>query len=231
MSRKRKLQIVIDVSMTLLLPFLMAYSLIGEAVHEWIGTLMLLLFAAHHILNYRWFCTLFKGEYKPIRILNTTVNLLLLIDIFFQGISGIILSRQVFSFVRIQHAASYARAIHLFGAYWGFVLMSVHIGLHWGIMLGYLKKSLKSSNWLNISAPLFCVGISVYGIYAFVKRQIGDYMLLKTQFAFFDFDEPLLWFILDYAAIMILFATFGYYLAKLLVWRPGTFVNKKLEEK
>ena len=41
-------------------------------------------------------------------------------------------------------------------------------------------------------------------------------MLLKTQFVFFNFDEPIVLFLLDYAAMMVLFAAIGYYLSKLL---------------
>ena len=111
MNRKRTLQIVIDLSMTILLPLLMTYSLIGETAHEWIGASMLLLFIAHHILNYRWFRSLFKGRCSPVRILNTAVNLLLLIDVLLQGISGIVMSRQVFSFLNIQQGASFARVV------------------------------------------------------------------------------------------------------------------------
>ena len=198
------------------MPLLMAYSLIGETAHEWIGTSMLLLFVAHHILNYRWFRTLFKGRYRPVRIMNTAVNFLLLIDILFQGISGIVMSRQVFSFLNIQQGASLARIVHLLGAYWGFVLMSIHIGLHWNTMLGHMKKTMKESKWIHFAARFLCIGISVYGIYAFITRQISDYMLLKTQFAFFDFNEPIMRFLMDYVAMIVLFATLGYYLSKLL---------------
>ena len=216
MSRKRKLQIVIDLIMTLLLPLLMTYSLIGEIAHEWIGTSMLLLFVAHHILNYQWFRTMFQGHYRPVRILNTAVNLLLFIDILFQGISGIVMSRQVFSFLNIQQGASLARVVHLLGAYWGFVLMSIHIGLHWNAMLGHIKKSKKESKWIHFFARILCIGISVYGIYAFITRKISDYMILKTQFVFFDFNEPIMRFLMDYVAMIVLFATLGYYLSKLL---------------
>lgn len=216
MSRKRKLRIVIDLSMTLILPFLMAYSLIGETAHEWIGTSMLILFIVHHILNYRWFRALFKGRYTPARVLNTVVNILLLIDILFQGASGIILSRQVFSFLSIEQGASLARVIHLLGAYWGFVLMSMHIGLHWNTMLRYINGSMKKSKWLPFSARILCAGFSVYGVYAFITRQIGDYMILKTQFVFFNYSEPIIRFLLDYAAMTVLFATLGYYVVKIL---------------
>lgn len=46
------------------------------------------------------------------------------------------------------------------------------------------------------------------------KREIGSYMLLKNQFVFFDFDELLILFLLDYMAAMGLFVFIGYYLAE-----------------
>ena len=55
--------------------------------------------------------------------------------------------------------------------------------------------------------------IASYGLYAFFKREIGSYMLLKTQFAYFDLDEPLTSFLLDYVAVMGLFVFLGHYLA------------------
>lgn len=47
--------------MTVMLLFLMAYSLIGEALHEWLGIGMLLLFVLHHILNASWYRNLRRG--------------------------------------------------------------------------------------------------------------------------------------------------------------------------
>ena len=51
--------------------------------------------------------------------------------------------------------------------------------------------------------------VSIYGIYAFIKRQFPDYMLRKTTFVFFDYSEPRIVFFLDYLAIMVLFMLFG----------------------
>ncbi|WP_349673214.1 hypothetical protein [Lacrimispora sp.] len=47
-----------------------------------------------------------------------------------------------------------------------------------------------------------------------MKRNIGSYMLLKKQFVFFDFDEPLILFLLDYIASMGLFVFVGHYLSE-----------------
>ena len=65
---KKKIQLIIDISMTLLLPLLMAYSLIGEAFHEVVGIAMFVLFIVHHILNRKWYGALFKGKYNARRI-------------------------------------------------------------------------------------------------------------------------------------------------------------------
>ena len=45
---------VVDFLMTAALLLLMAYSLVGEAAHEWIGMGMFLLFLVHLILNRKW---------------------------------------------------------------------------------------------------------------------------------------------------------------------------------
>ena len=74
---KKKLHIVIDIGMVLLLPLLMAYSLVGEAAHEYLGIGMFLLFVVHHILNIAWWKNLFRGKYTQIRIVGTVLNFVL----------------------------------------------------------------------------------------------------------------------------------------------------------
>ena len=63
---------------------------------------------------------------------------------------------------------------------------------------------------------IFAIMIAVYGGYAFVKRDIAGYMFMRIQFVFFDFEEPLIFFLLDYMAAMGLFVFAGHYFAKLL---------------
>lgn len=63
---------------------------------------------------------------------------------------------------------------------------------------------------------ILAVAIAVYGAYAFVKRDIAGYLLLRIQFVFFDFEEPLIFFLLDYVAAMGLLVFVGHYFAELL---------------
>ena len=54
MKPKTICKIAIDFCLTAGLLLLMAYELIGKAVHEWIGVGMILLFILHHLLNWNW---------------------------------------------------------------------------------------------------------------------------------------------------------------------------------
>lgn len=65
MKPKMILKLTVDMAMTVVLFLLMAYELIGQAVHEWIGIGMFILFIIHHILNSGWSRNLLKGRYKP----------------------------------------------------------------------------------------------------------------------------------------------------------------------
>ncbi|OUN91241.1 DUF4405 domain-containing protein [Blautia sp. An46] len=217
MNRKQQAKIAVDIFMTLCLLFLMPYELIGEAIHEWIGAGMFLLFILHHILNRKWTGNLTKGRYKPLRIIQTILVMLILICILGSMASGIILSRHVFAFLKIRDLSAPARVIHMTCAYWGFVLMSLHLGIHWGMMMGMagkiFPKPSKARNWI---LRLAGIGIAGYGIYAFIKRDILSYLLMQVQYVFFNFEEPVIFFILDYMAAMGLFVFIGYYLRKRL---------------
>ena len=53
-TKVNKVRMIIDILMTVLLPVLMAYSLVGEQAHEILGVLMFGLFIAHHVINRKW---------------------------------------------------------------------------------------------------------------------------------------------------------------------------------
>lgn len=59
-------------------------------------------------------------------------------------------------------------------------------------------------------------GIAIYGIYAFFKRNLINYLFLKTQFVFFNFTESKILFYIDYLSIVILFILAANWLWKIL---------------
>lgn len=211
-QQTKQLKMAVDFFLLLLLLILMAYSLIGEAAHEWLGMLMFLLFLLHHLLNWRWFKNFTKGKYSPYRIGVTIINLLLIVVMISLPVSGIVMAKYTFSFVRTGTGTSTARIIHLLASYWGYLLMSVHLGFHWNFIRGRIRLICPWKAW---GLRIMAFAIAGYGIFAFYKRGFLDYLFLQNQFVFFDYNEPLIFFFFDYAAIMWLFALAGYGFVKL----------------
>lgn len=227
MKLKTIIKIATDVIMTILLLLLMAYELIGQAAHEWIGIGIFALFILHHILNGKWSRNILKGRYTPVRVFQTLLVICIFLTMIGSMISGVILSRHALSFLSIQGGRSFARTLHMISAYWGFVLMSLHLGVNWSMITGVCKKFVRNANKLcSWTLRVIAVCVSIYGIFAFVKRDIGSYMLLKNQFVFFNFEEPLIFFILDYISVMCLFVFIGYSLTKLLRTRKRKNQNE-----
>ena len=212
MKRKQIVKIAVDIAMTAVLLLLMTYELIGQVSHELLGIIMFVLFILHHILNSRWTKNLVKGKYTDLRTLQTVLVVLVLISMAGSIFSGVMLSRHIFSFLPFGNGLSFARNLHMLSVYWGFVFMSLHLGFHWNMIMGMAKRLTKKPSvmrtWMLRIIDLIIAG---YGVYAFVKRDIGSYLLLQNQFAFFDFEEPIVQFLLDYIAVMGLFTAIVHY--------------------
>ncbi|MGN0669920.1 MAG: DUF4405 domain-containing protein [Oscillospiraceae bacterium] len=215
MKPKTAVKISADFAMTVLLLLLMTYELIGQEAHEWLGIAIFALFVLHLILNRSWLKSIFRGKYTPVRVLYTVTAAGVLLAMLGSAVSGVILSRYALAFLPIEGGRAFARTLHLLSAYWGFVLISFHLGLNQTMLISAAKRftPLKAAVW---AARFLTAGIAAYGIYTLVNRGLLGYMFLQNRFVFFDHDEPLLLFLADYAAIMGLFAAAGHYLSKLM---------------
>ena len=218
---KMKIKTAADILMTAALPVLMCYSIVGETAHEVIGLAMFGLFILHHILNFGWIKSLFKGKYYLRRSVNTAVNALVFLCMVGLMYSGIVISKHVFTFVNIGGAMP-ARTIHMLCAYWGLVLMSVHLGMHVSQMAMRMRLKNKMLIWsLRI---IFCI-IGAVGIYEFISLKFPDYLFGKVKFAFFDTSASAVLTTLQYLSVMVLFAYVGYILQMLLKRNNKTAVQ------
>lgn len=224
MNPKSILKIVVDVLMTLALLFLMGYQFWGDTAHEWAGAGMFVLFVVHHILNGNWYKNLFLGKYSPLRVFQLFVDFLVFLAMLGLMVSGMMLSNHVFVFLNIQGGMSFARLLHMAASHWGFILMALHLGLHWGMFLGMARKALqlrRPSKLRKKLLPLIGAGIAAYGFTVFIRRDFPIYMLLQTEFVFMDFSEPIPLFYLDYLAMMGAFIFLAYYASRLLRKLPA----------
>lgn len=208
-----KIKVVTDICMLLCVYLLMPYMLIDGKFHEIAGSMFFCFFIAHNLLNIKWYKNIFKGRYTIIRTLNTAVTFSCLISVLALIFSGIALSRYVFNGAMDSVALiSISRGLHMASSYWSFILLSLHLGLHFHAPANAIFKR------INISAPAIkgiVAVMSLYGLYAFNKNNFISYMFLESQFVFFDMDRPIFMFFAEYTGIMILFSAVAYYMRKL----------------
>ncbi len=214
MKASVKFKICVDVTMTAALYACMAYMLVGEEAHEWIGSGLALLFILHNALNRKWYAALLKGRYTPLRAFQTAVNLLCLTSMAAAAVSGAAMSRYLYDIHFLSGGASLARTVHMLSAYWGYCFISLHLGLHWSMMLGMMKNAAapqRAPRWITPLLRTAGAAAALLGAHALMRHSLLDYMFLRNQFVFFDTERPLCLFFLDYASIMALWAWLAHY--------------------
>lgn len=202
--------------MAIAMLLLMTYGRIGEMTHEWLSLFLLGLVICHHVLNRKWYHAVGHGRYTPIRIAQTVLLGLIFLCMIGSMVSGIILSRYVFSALQVHKGYALAGKLHILCSYWGFVLMALHLGFYWNRILATARKHITLPSAWKWVLRCLAFAIAGYGVYAFVGRDIGIYLLLKSHFVFMDYSEPILAFLIDYISIASLFVIIGSYLSKTL---------------
>ena len=224
MGRRRFVKYTVDLLMTAALLVQMAYLLVGQEIHEWVGAGMLALLIAHHVLNRKWILNTVQGPYRAYRVFQTLLIILVFLSMLGSMASGIMMSRYVFGFLPIRGGMSFARLLHMLCAYWGFLFLSAHLGLHWAMVMGAIRKAAgvrAGSRVRAIALRAAACGIAAYGASAFVKHRIADYLFLRRTFVFFDFGQPLPQFFAEYLAMMGLWIFLAYNTGRLLQKRAA----------
>ena len=96
---KRKIKALTDAVMYLIFVYLMSYRAgRGLFLHGVLGCTLFALFVLHHILNGRWYGALKKGNYHPLRVFLTGIDLLLFAAMIGMAVSSVMMSGDVFGF-------------------------------------------------------------------------------------------------------------------------------------
>ena len=230
MITTQKIRMIVDISMTILSISLMGGTVLfpNDKVHQILGMALLVLWAVHIVLNRKWYGAVLKGKYNPYRIMQTVINLSILVCTILLAVSGMMMAWFVPESVNVP--LGFARTAHLLSSHWYYVFMSLHLGMHAGMIANKIRLSRSQQECHSraltressgkaikaIAAKVLLVLVCVYGIYAFIVRGVGQ------QFFFLDLEKGYLLFALDYLSILVLIATASHWLGKALrAWNSG----------
>ena len=181
---KRKIKLAVDVLMFAAFFYLTGYHPgAGVLAHGIVGITLFALFIAHHLLNLGWYHALPKGKYTPMRVLFVVVNFAFLACMILMAASAVLMSELVFASSPF-HSTQFARSLHVMTSAWGFVLMSLHLGLHTHSPLSKLERKC-TSKAARILYIALCLIVFVAGIICLAKSGVLGKLIGKTSWLSF----------------------------------------------
>lgn len=208
--------------MTLLLLVLMGFHLHGEIIHEWAGIIFTLLIMLHLYLNRHRLWSLSPNIPLTMQIVNRIINAVTFVVILTAIVSGMMLSRHILLSLAFHNPANWVRKVHMTSVHWGMLILALHIGVHWKMLATFFCRVLNisgNSHVANVIIPGVFSLIALLGLHGLLSQNYLDYLLVKVDFSFFDYDESALLFYLRYLAIIVLFALMTRFLLWFFIFR------------
>ncbi|UUV26925.1 MULTISPECIES: DUF4405 domain-containing protein [Lysinibacillus] len=227
MNSKMLIRLVNDLVMTALILIGMGYYITGNMIHEVIGVVVFVLFIVHNLLNRRWYKTILKGKYNIRRVLQIGINLLFLVTMIMMIMSAVLISSELFPFIPINNDMV-LRQIHVQTAYWGFIIMAVHIGFSWGMIINSVRRmtGFTSTSLIRTTVLRFiAVFVVAYGVHSSFEEDMGYKLFIYSPFGWFN-DDSTGKFIINHLSIMGIYIAGTHYSLK-FIQRQGTRAVQK----
>jgi hypothetical protein len=139
--KKNTLKFILDLVMAVVIALFFKKNVLTLTYHEVAGLAVFLLFLLHLIFNSKWISAvaakLFKKEMPVRQKVLFVIDALLLVAFLTVGITGIMISKILFSF----RAGGSVIRLHFFSAALSLLLVAIHLGLHASFIKNMFMKT------------------------------------------------------------------------------------------
>lgn len=184
------LRLALDAAAAGLLLFAFAYFWQGNAAHEWAGAGIFLLLAVHNLFHRSWFAGLAQHGARRGRF-NTALTLVLLAGMLALLGSSLVISETLFAGLRLDDDFS-ARQVHAGIAYWLLLIVAVHLGLRWPLLMAVARKLLgiaQASALRTLLLRLMALGIALQGLASAQVLNLRARLLFQMSLDWWNFEE------------------------------------------
>jgi hypothetical protein len=206
-------RLLLDFASASLLLFGLSYWWLGNAAHELAGTAMFLLLILHNVFNRRWWGRLPKARREARGLFNIAVTLLLLGTMLALLLTSILISNTL-SGVLSAFGGFTVRQIHTLAAYWALVIVAVHLGLRWPIIMSAVR------GLLGIGGPskarpavlrVVAAAVAAHGVWSSCVLGLGTKLTMQVSLDWWNFEESVAAFFVHCLAIAGLYIALTHY--------------------
>ncbi len=222
MNRLFLLRLSLDSMAAALLLLGLAYWWLGNAVHEVAGTAMFLLLIVHNVFNRRWYGGVTRARRVPRNQFDIGITLALLVVMLILLVTSVLISNALSTFLPPWGGFT-VRQIHTLAAYWVLIIVAIHLGRRWPMLMGVARTLLgirKPNALRTLMLRGIAVAIAVHGAGSF--RELGFETKLSMQMTldWWNFEESVAAFFIHCAAVAGFVIFVIYYGMKLIRLAP-----------
>jgi hypothetical protein len=198
----------------------LAYWWLDNLSHELFGTALFVLVIVHNVFNRRWYGGVTKRKLDAVRIVNLVTIACLAIGMTIMLVTSLLVSRNLFPFTALSGAFA-VREIHMFAAYWVLLIIAVHLGTRWEVVMNVFRTTfgIRTPNGVRAwAARILGLVVAAWGVKSFSDMAFGAKLMLTYSLDMWDFNESTLGFFLSYGSIVGLFGAVTHYGLFLLRW-------------
>lgn len=199
-----------------LLLFAFSYWWLGNVAHELAGTAMFLLVIVHNVFNRRWYGTLLKARREARGLFNIVVTFLLLVAMLALLVTSVLISHAL-SGVMSPFGGFTVRQIHTLAAYWVLVIVAVHLGLRWPMLMGVARKLARitqPSAARTLVLRMIAILVAIHGVWSSFALAVGTKLSMQMTLDWWNFEESVMGFFVHCIAILGLYICLTYYAMK-----------------
>lgn len=229
MSGIFRIRLLLDLLAVVLIIACLAYWWLDNLSHELFGTALFALVIVHNVFNRRWYGGVAQRKMDAVRLVNLVTIVCLAIGMAVMLVTSLLISRDIFPFMAIDGAFA-VREIHMFAAYWVLLIIAVHLGTRWQVVMNAGRGLFRISApnvYRTVALRLIAFFIAAWGVKSYFDMALGSKLMLKYSLDMWDFNESTLGFFINYSSIVGLYATLTHYALSL----PRKFAAKGVEER
>lgn len=190
-----------------------AYWWLGNVVHEVAGTAMFLLVIAHNVFNRRWWGAVPRTRREPRSLINLGVTVVLLGAVIALLVTSVLISNAL-SPLLPPWGGFTVRQIHTLAAYWVLVIVGIHLGLRWPLLMGVARNlfGIRASSALRtLFLRVVALAVALHGVWSCTVLGLGGKLSMQMTLDWWNFEESVLAFFVHCGAVAALAMVVTYY--------------------
>jgi hypothetical protein len=227
------LRLVLDLLAAGLLLFGLSYWWLGNTAHELAGTLLFLLLIVHNCCNRRWYGAIANTPKHARGLFNVAITAALLLAMLALLGTSVLISHAL-SGLLPAYGGFTVRQIHTLAAYWILVIVSIHLGLRWPMIMGVARKlvgTTKPNFGRTLMLRAVAIGMAIHGVWSSFELAIGTKLSMRMTLDWWNFEESVAGFFIHCVAIASLYICVTYYaIGRSRRARSGTAIAENVHQ-